>query len=90
MTLTVRPSAYENPDDPRVRQEKLLKRLERSDYWVRSICTHCGDSWKHQVYAPFNPLDALSGARSRPDPEPTPQAVAPQSTEAAPPSPTTD
>jgi hypothetical protein len=31
---------------------------------VRSICTHCGDEWKHQIYAPFNPLASL-GAGSR-------------------------
>jgi hypothetical protein len=28
---------------------------------VRSICTHCGDAWKHQIYAPFHPLAALDG-----------------------------
>jgi hypothetical protein len=58
LTLTIRPSR-QAADDPRVRQERLLKRLEQSDYWVRSICIQCGDAWKHQIYAPFNPLDAL-------------------------------
>ena len=58
LTLTIRPPAAP-ADDPRARQEKLLKRLENSDYWVRSICIQCGDAWKHQLYAPFNPLDAL-------------------------------
>ena len=59
MTLTLRPSGQDKADDPRVRQEKLLKRLEQSDYWVRSICIQCGDAWKHQLYAPFHPLESL-------------------------------
>ncbi len=58
LTLTIRPSR-QVAEDPRARQEKLLRRLEQSDYWVRSICVQCGDAWKHQIYAPFNPLDAL-------------------------------
>ena len=64
LILKVRPSGYDKPEDARTRQEKLLKRLERSDYWVRSICVQCGDAWKHQIYAPFNPLDALGSARN--------------------------
>jgi len=59
LTLTIRPSRQDTAEDPRARQEKLLKKLEQSDYWVRSICIQCGDAWKHQIYAPFNPLDAL-------------------------------
>jgi hypothetical protein len=59
LTLIIRPSRQGTAEDPRARQEKLLKRLEQSDYWVRSICVQCGDAWKHQIYAPFNPLDAL-------------------------------
>jgi hypothetical protein len=59
MTLTLRPSGQDKVEDSRARQEKLLKRLEQSDYWVRSICVQCGDAWKHQLYAPFNPLEAL-------------------------------
>ncbi|KAB0265606.1 hypothetical protein [Microvirga brassicacearum] len=59
LVLKVRPSGSDKAEDPRVRQEKLLKRLENSDYWVRSICVQCGDAWKHQIYAPFHPLEAL-------------------------------
>jgi hypothetical protein len=67
LVLTVRPSQQAPADDPRARQEKLLKRLEQSDYWVRSICSQCGDAWKHQIYAPFNPLDALGRNRISPE-----------------------
>jgi hypothetical protein len=65
MLLTVRPSGYQaSKEDAQARQERLLKRLERSDHMVRSICVHCGDEWKHQIYAPFDPLASL-GAGSR-------------------------
>ncbi|NIX76656.1 hypothetical protein [Microvirga terricola] len=60
MVLTVRPSGYDKQNDAQARQEKLLKRMEQSDYMVRSICSQCGDNWKHQTYAPFNPLASLS------------------------------
>ncbi|MGO4573431.1 hypothetical protein [Microvirga sp. 2TAF3] len=59
LTLTVRPSGYDAQSENQARQERLMKRLEQADYSVRSICTHCGDSWKHQTYAPFNPIQAL-------------------------------
>ncbi|MBB4040095.1 hypothetical protein GGR34_001746 [Microvirga flocculans] len=61
LQLTVRPSGYESEARAAAeRQQKLLKRLEQSDYMVRSICVSCGDQWKHQVYAPFNPFASLS------------------------------
>lgn len=60
MQLTVRPSGYDaGQNEALERQQKLLKRLEQSDYMVRSICFNCGDAWKHQTYAPFNPLASL-------------------------------
>ena len=58
MQLTVRPSGFDR-NDTKERQERLLKRLEQSDHMIRSICIHCGDQWKHQIYAPFNPLASL-------------------------------
>jgi len=62
LALSVSPSGYDMVEnEARERQERLLRRLERSNHMVRSICTHCGDEWKHQIYAPFNPLAALSG-----------------------------
>jgi hypothetical protein len=65
MQLTVRPSGYgAQRNEALERQQKLLKRLEQSDYMVRSICINCGDAWKHQTYAPFNPLSSL-GTSSR-------------------------
>lgn len=60
LVLTVRPSGYDADAEVQARQERLLKRMEQADYSVRSICVNCGDSWKHQTYAPFNPLQSLS------------------------------
>ena len=60
LQLTVRPSGYErDAAEALERQQKLLKRLEQSNHMVRSICVNCGDEWKHQIYAPFNPLASL-------------------------------
>jgi hypothetical protein len=65
LRLVVRPSGYESEtNDAKERQERLLRRLEQSNHMMRSICINCGDAWKHQIYAPFNPLDRL-GERSR-------------------------
>jgi uncharacterized protein (DUF1501 family) len=65
MRLVVRPSGFEaEANEARARQERLLRRLEQSNHMVRSICTHCGDEWKHQIYAPFYPLASL-GAGNR-------------------------
>jgi hypothetical protein len=63
LRLTIQPSGYEKEQNEALaRQERLLRRLEQSNHMVRSICTHCGDQWKHQIYAPFHPLAALGGA----------------------------
>jgi hypothetical protein len=60
LKLTVRPSGYEaEQNEAKERQEKLLRRLEQSDHMIRSICRNCGDSWKHQIYEPFNPYASL-------------------------------
>ncbi len=67
LQLKVRPSGYEKERNDAVeRQEKLLRRLERSDHMVRSICINCGDAWKHQIYAPFNPLASLKSSGGLP------------------------
>jgi len=59
LRLTVRPSGFDADAENQARQERLLRRLEQADYSVRSICVNCGDAWKHQTYAPFNPLQSL-------------------------------
>jgi hypothetical protein len=60
LQLTVRPSGYEaEQNESKARQEKLLKRLEQSNHMIRSICINCGDSWKHQIYEPFDPYASL-------------------------------
>jgi hypothetical protein len=61
LQLRVRPSGVEPaPSEAQQRQERLLKRMEQSDHMVRSICVNCGDHWKHQIYAPFNPYASLA------------------------------
>jgi hypothetical protein len=71
MKLTVRPSGYETEaNEAQERQQKLLKRLEQSNHMIRSICVNCGDGWKHQIYAPFNPLASL-GSSAQPSDNPT-------------------
>jgi len=63
LRLTVRPSGTEpEVNEALERQQKLLRRLERSNHMVRSICINCGDEWKHQIYAPFDPYAALGRA----------------------------
>lgn len=59
--ITVRPSGIEDPSaESRERQERLSRRLERSDYAFRSICTHCA-ARRDQAGgdAPFYPYQVL-------------------------------
>lgn len=69
MELTVRPSGYEDEERNEAlrRQRRLLKLMEEADYSVRSICINCGDEWKHQIYAPFNPLASLRNSSGIPN-----------------------
>lgn len=61
LKITVRPSGYDaEQNEAQKRQEKLLRRLEQSNHMIRSICINCGDSWKHQIYEPFNPYASLN------------------------------
>lgn len=63
LVLRVRPSGYDTElNEAQMRQERLLRKLEKSDHMVRSICVNCGDEWKHQIYAPFYPMAALNGS----------------------------
>lgn len=69
LQLTVRPSGVEaEVNEATERQQKLLRRLEQSNHMIRSICVNCGDAWKHQIYAPFNPLASL-GRSGQPEEE---------------------
>jgi hypothetical protein len=71
LRLKVRPSGYETaPEDAVARQERLLKRMADNDFLFRSICQSCGDAWKHNSYAPFNPMRSLKGQASEPEPAP--------------------
>ena len=68
LRLTVRPSGIEPEVNEAIeRQQKLLKRLERSNHMVRSICVNCGDEWKHQIYTPFDPYAALGRTAQPPE-----------------------
>ncbi|HEU6441135.1 MAG TPA: hypothetical protein VFF38_02135 [Microvirga sp.] len=70
LQLTVRPSGYEaEQNEAKQRQERLLRRLEQSNHMIRSICINCGDSWKHQIYEPFEPYASLKPS-ARPSDEP--------------------
>jgi hypothetical protein len=76
LTLTVRPSGRDTtPDEAVARQERLLKRMAQNDFLFRSICIRCGDAWKHNSYAPFNPMRSLRGNPEDPGPEPAPEVV---------------
>ncbi len=83
LQLRVRPSGYEaEPNDALERQQKLLKRMEQSNHMVRSICVNCGDSWKHQIYAPFNPYASLAPSARSPEAAKPSEPVAPPEPEA--------
>jgi hypothetical protein len=71
LQLRVRPSGQEAAAQEALdRQQRLLKRMEQADYSVRSICSQCGDAWKHQTYAPFNPLSSLNPSVAAPEEQP--------------------
>ncbi|MGO4704745.1 hypothetical protein AB4072_03070 [Microvirga sp. 2MCAF38] len=61
LTLSVRPSGFDNvSSETRARQDRLAKQMEENDFKFRSICMQCGDKWKHNTYAPFEPQRALN------------------------------
>jgi hypothetical protein len=73
--ITVRPSGVlDEGGEARRRQERLLRRLEASEYQFRSICRVCGSPERFEVAAPFEPQQALS---ARPAPPPPPAASPP-------------
>src|SRR4051812_10930300 len=68
--LTVRPSGIEDPEaEARARQERLLSRMQQSDYRFRSICTLCGTGPSQPPPStPFRPVETLA-APAKPAPE---------------------
>ena len=75
--ITVRPSGVlDEGAEARRRQERLLRRLEASEYQFRSICRVCGSPERFEVAAPFEPQQALSARPARPPPAASPPAGA--------------
>lgn len=64
LTFTVRPSGIEDPGAAaRIRQERLSRRLEESEWALRAICRRCSREIDRNVSsAPFAPLATLNGA----------------------------
>lgn len=70
--ITVRPSGViDEGAQARQRQERLLRRLEQSEYEFRSICRVCGSPERFEVASPFEPHRTLSAPPAR-DRAPTP------------------
>ena len=75
--ITVRPSGViDEGAEARQRQERLLRRLEQSEYEFRSICRVCGSPERFEVANPFEPYRTLSAppARERAPAPPPPEA----------------
>jgi hypothetical protein len=64
LSFTVRPSRGENPDDARTRQERLSRRLDDSEFALRSICRNCSPYLDRGASpVPFQPLETLGAPR---------------------------
>jgi hypothetical protein len=64
LSFTVRPSRVEAADDARARQERLSRRLEDSEFALRSICRNCSPYLDRSASpVPFQPVEALGGPR---------------------------
>jgi hypothetical protein len=65
LAVTVRPSGFESPvaQEARERQERLVRRLDDSEYAFRNICNGCNRSTKRLIgiNAPFYPMAVLGG-----------------------------
>ncbi|MDF3060761.1 MAG: hypothetical protein K0S06_870 [Microvirga sp.] len=64
LSFTVRPSGVEHPDDVRARQERLSRRLDESEFALRSICRNCSPYLDRGASpVPFQPLETLGAGR---------------------------
>jgi hypothetical protein len=58
--ISVRPSGFDaRTEEARMAQERLERRLKRSDQAMRAICVGCGSRDAVPGAAPFSPIDAL-------------------------------
>jgi hypothetical protein len=63
LSFTVRPSRAEN-EDARARQERLSRRLDESEFALRSICRSCSPYLDRGTSPlPFQPVETLGGSR---------------------------
>jgi hypothetical protein len=59
LNLTVRPSSFSDvTEEARLREERLIRRMERNEFLFRHICTQCGSA-ANGPSAPFEPMQAL-------------------------------
>ena len=64
MTVTVRPSSFDDLSPAaRAREERLQRRLREADFLFRHICVRCGGRESAQANAPFDPIGTLEGPR---------------------------
>ena len=64
-SFTVRPSGFEDDgSDARRRHERLSRRLDESEFTLRSICRNCSRMIAQGLSPlPFRPVETLDGAR---------------------------
>jgi hypothetical protein len=65
LKLRVRAPEIDPGQAARLRQEKLLRRMQESEYRFRSICIHCAGHDRWAGTAPFDPAAALSPSPAR-------------------------
>jgi hypothetical protein len=65
--ISVRPSSFDDRSvEARLAEERLERRLKRSDQALRSICVGCGSRDAVPGAGPFSPMDALHPSANAP------------------------
>ncbi|WP_046863292.1 hypothetical protein [Microvirga massiliensis] len=63
LRVRVRAPEIDPGQEARARQERLLRRMQESEYRFRSICLYCGGRDRWAGTAPFDPAAALAPSR---------------------------
>jgi hypothetical protein len=63
LRLRVRAPEIDPGQEARAHQERLLRRMQDSEYRFRSICLYCGGRDRWAGTAPFDPAAALAPSR---------------------------